>query len=70
MNHKDISEDIFKRNWVMDRAYARDDQGNVYYGEQLLIAMLLKVKKAKNRTDEQVAELEEIIKKPKRRNRR
>jgi len=64
---KNISEDIFKRNWIMDRAYARDHDGNVYYGEQLLLAMLLRVKKTNNRTDEQVAELEEIINKPGRR---
>lgn len=67
---KNISEDIFKRNWVMDRAWMRDENGIVHTGEALMLAMLLKVKKSKNRTDEQVAELEEIIQKPARRRKR
>lgn len=53
---------------IMDRAWARDKQGNLIEGEALLLALLLKVKKNKGgRSDEQVAELEEIMQKPKRR---
>jgi hypothetical protein len=55
------SEDIFKRGWIMDRAWMRDKDGNIHEGEALMLAMLLKVKKSKNRTAEQEAELEEII---------
>lgn len=55
------SEDIFKRKWIMDRAWMRDENGIIHEGEALLLAMLLKVKKSKNRTAEQEAELEEII---------
>lgn len=66
MNKKDRnSEDVFKRNWVMDRAWMRDENGIEHTGEALLLAMLLKVKKGKNRTAEQEAELQEILEKPK-----
>ena len=62
---KDISEDVFKRNWVMDRTWMSDKDGNVHEGEAIMLAMLLKVKKSKNRTSEQEAELQEILEKPK-----
>lgn len=55
---------------IMDRAWARDKNNNIIEGEALLLALLLKVKKTKNRTDEQVAELEEIINKPVPKNKR
>lgn len=58
---KNISEDIFKRKWIMDRAWARDKNGNIIEGEALILAMLLKVKKTNNRTAEQEAELLEIL---------
>lgn len=51
---------------IMDRAWMRDKQGIVHEGEALLLAMLLKVKKNKNRTPEQEAELQSIMKKRKR----
>jgi hypothetical protein len=60
------SEDIFKRGWVMDRAWMRDSNGIIHEGEALLLAMLLKVKKGKHRTAEQEAELQKIIEKPER----
>lgn len=61
--NKDVSPGTRR---IMDRAWMRDDAGIIHEGEALLLAMLLKVKKdKKGRTDEQVAQLEEIINKPK-----
>lgn len=64
--NKNKSEDVFQRQWIMDRAWSRDSSGTVYEGEALMLAMLMKVKKSKNRTPEQEAELQEIMKKTKR----
>lgn len=59
------SDNIFNRGWVMDRAWGRDRNGTMYDGEALLLAMLLRVKKEKNRTDAQEKELQEIYSKKK-----
>jgi hypothetical protein len=53
-------------NRIMDRAYMRDSENIEHTGEALVLAMLLKVRKSKNRTVEQEMELMKVLQKPKR----
>lgn len=48
---------------VMDRAWLRDKNGQIYTGEALVLAMLLKVKRGKSRTANDENELREILEK-------
>lgn len=55
--------DTGNRRWVMDVAWTRDKNGQVYTGESLVLACLMKVKKSKNRTAADEAELQRILSK-------
>lgn len=62
-----MAKDLPMGRRIMDRAWMRDEQGIEHTGEALMLAMLLRVKKNKNRTAEQEQELEDIISKRKKR---
>ena len=56
-----MSKDVDDFRQVLSHAYMRDKEGNVYYGEQLALAMLLKVKKTRNRSDKDEQALKEYV---------
>ena len=57
-----MSKEIPTGRRVMDIAWMRDSKNTEYYGESLVLAMLLKVKKRTFRTDEDEADLRKIMK--------